>query len=807
MSQGLTPAEIHAEPPSASPSETFADDSGAAVVDGRRIRFGVEFRLFAGLIGITALTIVMIAAMLLALGRFQLGFERIAKSSLSGLNAAAEIARQTEALVAKAPNLATATSQSARRSVADELEDQIGRLHESMRQLEQSGIAPESFEAVRDQQTGLIRSLRGIDVLVERRFELDAGIVVLNKRLYDLAGKVRASSDEARRIVAGMMPLPGESLAPIEALQIWMSTSFESAATMLTALAESSPARVRKFAARVAELGDERAHALAALPGIISRPLATAEAELKTLADDRGGVFAQRLAQLSAGATVNGAMSATKALATKFVTSVASLQYDVRQDIDEQSAFYAALIAKSAALFWIVGIVSAIAAASICFYVHGSIIRRMKALRGAMQAGVEGKPVDFKIAGRDEIAAMAESVRFFIAKISTREAELRASEHRLRAILQQSPVAVTISRPDGAVAFANDRALALAESLDCRSVVELLPHAAERPGDSDADADADADAGGPGSDGPGSDGPGNDGPGNDGSERAVGNDRQRSWLLETVQATEFQGVPSTIVWAIDITRRKQAEEAMRIAKEQAETASRTKSEFLANMSHELRTPLNAILGFSQVMRDAIVGPLSPQYQEYARYIVESGTHLLNVINDILDLSKVEAGRLELSERLVRAPSIVRSCLELVQGRAALGHVALDSQIAPDLPMLHADPVRLQQILLNLLSNAIKFTKPGGRVTISAATSSDGAVRFAVADTGVGMNPAEVAIALEVFGQVNSAVSRRHEGTGLGLPLARLLTELHGGALHVESEKGVGTVVTVMLPASRVREAA
>ncbi len=800
MSQGLTPAEIHAEPPSASPSETFADDSGAAVVDGRRIRFGVEFRLFAGLIGITALTIVMIAAMLLALGRFQLGFERIAKSSLSGLNAAAEIARQTEALVAKAPNLATASSQNARRSVADELEDQIGRLHESMRQLEQSGIAPESFEAVREQQTGLIRSLRGIDVLVERRFELDAGIVALNKRLYDLAGKVRANSDEARRIVAGMMPLPGESLAPIEALQIWMSTSFESAATMLTALAESSPARVRKFAARVAELGDERAHALAALPGIISRPLATAEADLKTLADERDGVFARRLAQLSAVATVNGAMSATKALATKFVTSVASLQYDVRQDIDEESAFYASLIARSATLFWIVGIVSAIAAASICFYVHGSIIRRMKALRGAMQAGVDGKPVDFKIAGRDEIAAMAESVRFFIAKISTREAELRASEHRLRAILQQSPVAVTISRPDGAVAFANDRALALAESLDCRSVVELLPHAAERPGNGDADADAEAG-------GPGSDGPGNDGPGNDGSERAVGNDRQRSWLLETVQATEFQGVPSTIVWAIDITRRKQAEEAMRIAKEQAEAASRTKSEFLANMSHELRTPLNAILGFSQVMRDAIVGPLSPQYQEYARYIVESGTHLLNVINDILDLSKVEAGRLELSERLVRAPSIVRSCLELVQGRAALGHVALHSEIAPDLPMLHADPVRLQQILLNLLSNAIKFTKPGGRVTISAATSFDGAVRFAVADTGVGMNPAEVAIALEVFGQVNSAVSRRHEGTGLGLPLARLLTELHGGALHVESEKGVGTVVTVVLPASRVREAA
>jgi two-component system, sensor histidine kinase and response regulator len=293
------------------------------------------------------------------------------------------------------------------------------------------------------------------------------------------------------------------------------------------------------------------------------------------MTDDRDGVFARRLAQLSATAMVNGAMSATKALATKFVTSVAGLQYDVRRDIDEQSAFYAALIARSAKLFWVVGIVSAVAAASICFYVHGSIIRRMKALRRAMQAGVDGKLVDFTIAGRDEIAAMAESLRFFIAKMSRREVELRASEYRLRAILQQSPVAVTISRADGTVAFVNDRALTLVQSLDCRSLIELLPNAEHSGGDV---------AGAAGS------------ASSDGRERALGDDRRRSWLLETVQATQFQGLPSTIVWAIDITRRKHAEEAMRIAKEQAEAASRAKSEFLANMSHELRTPSTRFLG-------------------------------------------------------------------------------------------------------------------------------------------------------------------------------------------------------------------
>jgi uncharacterized protein YoxC len=163
------------------------------VTDGHRIRFGVEFRLFAGLIGITALTIVMIVTMLFVLDRFQSGFDRIAKSSLSSLNATAEIARQTEALVAKVPSLATASSQNARRSVVDELEDQIARLDESTRQLEQSGIARESFEVVREQQTGLVRSLRGIDALVERRFELDASVAALSKRLSESTGLVRAS--------------------------------------------------------------------------------------------------------------------------------------------------------------------------------------------------------------------------------------------------------------------------------------------------------------------------------------------------------------------------------------------------------------------------------------------------------------------------------------------------------------------------------------------------------------------------------------------------------------------------------------
>jgi PAS domain S-box-containing protein len=265
---------------------------------------------------------------------------------------------------------------------------------------------------------------------------------------------------------------------------------------------------------------------------------------------------------------------------------------------------------------------------------------------------------------------------------------------------------------------------------------------------------------------------------------------------------------STVGIRSDITEAKRREEALLAAKEMAEAANRSKSEFLANISHELRTPLNAIIGFSEVMRDEIFGPIGPpQYRAYLGDVLVSANHLLEVINDILDVAKAEAGKLDLRETTVPLARIVHIAARLVEERALRGSLTLALELPEELPPLFVDERKLKQILINLLTNAIKFTPQGGRITVGARFAEDGDLLVEVADTGIGIAPEQIATALAPFGQVDSRLSRRYNGTGLGLPLTRALVELHGGSLALSSELEKGTTVTVRLPASRLRGAA
>ena len=238
-------------------------------------------------------------------------------------------------------------------------------------------------------------------------------------------------------------------------------------------------------------------------------------------------------------------------------------------------------------------------------------------------------------------------------------------------------------------------------------------------------------------------------------------------------------------------------------KEHAEAANRAKSDFLANMSHELRTPLNAIIGFSEALLSGIFGPSPPKHQEYVTAIHGSGRHLLQLVNDVLDMAKVEAGRLELHLEPVRVADLLAECLELVEPLAARKGLLLETgTVAPDL-VVEADAVRLRQTVLNILSNAVKFTPSGGVVRVEANRFGANAVILSIADTGIGMSEDDLLLALEPFRQVNNYMTKSQPGTGLGLPLAKRFVEAHGGRLELHSASGRGTTVMIVLPVEPV----
>ena len=250
--------------------------------------------------------------------------------------------------------------------------------------------------------------------------------------------------------------------------------------------------------------------------------------------------------------------------------------------------------------------------------------------------------------------------------------------------------------------------------------------------------------------------------------------------------------------------RAQREIELKASTERAEAASRAKSLFLGNMSHELRTPLNAIIGFSQLIKDQAFGPDAiSSYADYAKDIHDAGRHLLEMIANILDYSKLESDAVTLNEEPFEIAELVKASVAAIERRSELSGVALTTDIAPDLPPLYGDLFRLRQVLIHLLSNAVKFTPEGGKVALTVARGHAGGIVFAIADTGIGMSPEEVALAFEPFAQVDNALVKRFEGTGVGLPLAKRLVELHRGRLAVESEKGVGTTVRVWLAADRI----
>ncbi len=276
--------------------------------------------------------------------------------------------------------------------------------------------------------------------------------------------------------------------------------------------------------------------------------------------------------------------------------------------------------------------------------------------------------------------------------------------------------------------------------------------------------------------------------------------RQEGLTLLMQEYRLMDGGTATV--GTDVTGLKKAQAELRVTQEEAELANRAKTEFLANMSHELRTPLNSIIGFTDILYNRRFGRDDPRYDAYLKDVNDAGRDLLNLINDIIDVSRIERGQMSLSERQVDVPRLMTSCYRLVLGRAHEMQIHLDVKLPEDCPALHADERRVKQALLNILSNAVKFTPAGGTVAFGASLDGTGGIAFTVKDSGIGIQAADIPKVMSVFGQADGSLARHHEGSGLGLPLARDLMTLHGGELRLDSRPGVGTTVTLSFPPSR-----
>jgi signal transduction histidine kinase len=445
-----------------------------------------------------------------------------------------------------------------------------------------------------------------------------------------------------------------------------------------------------------------------------------------------------------------------------------------RQTVSNISAYRSSVIA--------VTVLALLLAAGITLYLRRSIIRPLKAAadvagriaRGELQTHIPS-------GGQDETGALLRSMTVMqdnIRQRMTREMELRRSaENRLADALESSREGMILVAPDGHIALVNSALRAFFPTIADRlapgaafdAALELI-HSQLAPGfDGRIDASGHAEL-----------------------ELADGR-----WLRLTGSATSEGG---SIIFLSDFTAIKEREEGLRRAKAEADRANAAKTRFLANMSHELRTPLNAIIGFSEIIHGELFGKIgNARYLEYSGDILRSGRHLLAVINDVLDLSKSESGKMALDVKALNMRDVLADCVAMMREQCADARLQLVTQdIEADLP-LAADPAKLRQIFLNLLSNAVKFTEAGGTVTLSAA-AVDGAVAVTVGDTGIGMDPEDVEIAMQPFRQVDNRLERRYEGTGLGLPLTKALVDLHDGTMVIDSARGKGTRITVTLPA-------
>ncbi|MBP2229724.1 signal transduction histidine kinase/DNA-binding response OmpR family regulator/HPt (histidine-containing phosphotransfer) domain-containing protein [Azospirillum agricola] len=760
----------------------------------------MAFRILAGLTVIGGLAAATSVVAVSLFSRFHQGFQQVATAKVPGLVAASQLAQQSGTVAAIAPALVAVQDQPAREAVMARLGDQIVMLEELMARLAARGEGLGDLTELERRKNELVANLLTLNVQVERQLAQTADTDARALALAGLAARLRAT--EALTEDGAVPP------ADHAAIHRWQRDAGEALTILLAALRAGHEAQLDRLRADTGVRLDRAAAALALLPPDRAAPLAALQDALSAAAFGPDPLFAARAAELSLQRAVKGAAARNQTVSDRLVASVSDYFLAVERDVARRSSEFERVIQDGERAVIAMALLSILGAAAIFVYIHRNVVRRLRALQAAMVAYQTGSPVAIPTQGRDEIGEMARALAYFVGTIRARESALSDSERRLRAILEQSPVGVSIGRTDGSVAFANARAAELA-GLDLGAFVGSR-HALALPG-ATIHGRRPAAAGAESAPGPagGSDG---DVVARDVEVAVDRPDGRRVWALQTLQRTEFEGKPAVLAWSYDITERKRAEEALRAAKEQAEVAARSKSEFLATMSHEIRTPMNGVLGLLELIA---LTSLDAEQRTLVTTMRESAGSLLRIIDDILDLSKIEAGKLELEEQDLRPAELVEGVADLLAPQAHHKNLALVCDIDGSVPpLLRGDAGRLRQVLFNLTGNAIKFTDRG-RVVLRVHAAgpavpgpSLGRVRLhvSVEDTGIGIGAEGQARLFQPFSQADSSTTRRFGGTGLGLAICTRLVERMGGRIGVDSVPGHGSTFWFTVELARAGEA-
>jgi len=736
-----------------------------------RLRFGLGFRLFAGFAILAALTVAASSVSMLSFAQFRQGLGRIADDYVPELIVASRLAEQSQSIVANAPALVVAETQTTRRMVALRIDDQVAALDEQIAKLRDGGVAADRLQrltALRDQ---LVDNLRELDRVVERRIDNERTAQELFQRLRRAGTRLRAL--EARWAETG----GADTAEQREVARRWIARAEESIELLVECSGLTQSRTIEAARADLAERLSGARAALLTLAGPARAEVEPVQTELIAIALVNGGVPDTRLARLELNRTIEGLLSGNKILADRFVSAVSRLLHEIETEIRGTNQDFGAVVARRSNLLLALSILCVLSTVGILFYVHRGAVRRLRSLQASMSEHVRGHAAEIDTRGSDELADMARALQFFVAKIDEREAELRASEQRVRSVTTNLPGAIfrLVRQPDGTLVVPFI-------SSGVHELIGLTP------------------------------------------EQLIGRPDAARLLVETASREPFvralersaaggtrltfecsygEGAAMRWVRFLSLPRREAdgwtVWDGLMLDSTEWMKAEQAKRAFVSTVSHELRTPLTSIRGSLGLIAGGAVGALP----ERARRLVELASNncdrLTRLINDILDFEKVESGRMDFALAPRALAPLLEQAAEANRDYGAARRVRI--ALGETLPAVEVrvDDDRFMQVMSNLLSNAIKYSPDAGVVELDAALLQPGWVRITVRDHGPGIPPAFRARIFERFTQADTSDSRTRGGTGLGLSIAKAIIERLDGRIGFDSAEGAGTTFWCDLP--------